>query len=355
MKYLFSIAFVFFSFIEYSFSQDASLIYKNIVNSTVTIITDNGSQGSGFFIAPNIIATNYHVIEGSTTASCYLNNSEIKYKIDGYLALDKAVDLILLKISGLNKPSIKLSTSDVSIGQKVFVIGSPIGLSATITDGIISGMRNFEGYKLIQMSAPISPGSSGGPVLNSRGELIGISVLQYKEGQNLNFAIPMNNLKILMDLKKDTPTSLSKLSESNYYSNVRLRIGQKYAGGIIFYIDKSGQHGKVCAENDLLNNYGFSAFTYEEAKLKCNLLNLNGYDDWYLPSYDELKQMRTNQHLIPGLQTKENSSYWSTTSWIDNKGEESKINNYIMYFGETKYANHDGFTNHLRVRAIRLF
>jgi hypothetical protein len=355
MKYLISVVITLFCFIGSYFSQDASLIYKSTVNSTVTIITDNGSQGSGFFIAPNIIATNYHVIEGSSVADCYLNNSDIQYKIDGYLAVDKAVDLILLKVSGLDKPAIKFSTSLVSIGQKVFVIGSPKGLSASITDGIISGMRDFDGYKLIQMSAPISPGSSGGPVLNQKGELIGISVLQYKEGQNLNFAIPMENLKILMDFKRDFPMSLSKLSENQYTENKGLRIGQHYAGGIIFYIDKTGQHGLVCSETDLFNSSGYSAFTYQEALLRCNQLVLNGFDDWYLPTYDELIQIRINKNSIPGLETKEYSSYWSTTSWINNKGEESKINNYVMYFGETKYANHDGFTNHLRVRAVRGF
>jgi S1-C subfamily serine protease len=85
-------------------SQDATLIYKGTANSTVTIETDL-SLGSGFFVAPNIIATNYHVIEGATHAFCYLNNSEVKYKIDGYLAADKSVDLILLKVSTLTKPA----------------------------------------------------------------------------------------------------------------------------------------------------------------------------------------------------------------------------------------------------------
>jgi hypothetical protein len=208
------------------FSQEASLIYKNTVNSTVTIETDNG-LGSGFFVAPNIIATNYHVMEGATNANCYLNNSDTKYKIDGYIGADKSVDLILLKVSTLNKPIIKFASTEVSIGQAIYVIGSPKGFPATISDGIISGKRDFEGYKLLQMTAPISPGSSGGPVLNSNGELIGISVSQLKEGQNINFAIPKSYLEILLNFKKETPMALSTLynsteskkndSESNFY------------------------------------------------------------------------------------------------------------------------------------------
>ena len=143
MKNLIILSFV-LCFRNHFFSQDASVIYKNIVNSTITIITDEGSQGSGFFVAPNIIATNYHVMEGATNASCYLNNSDTEYKIDGYVGVDKSVDLILLKVSTLNKSAIKLAVSTASIGQKVYVLGSPRGLPATISDGIISGMRDFD-------------------------------------------------------------------------------------------------------------------------------------------------------------------------------------------------------------------
>jgi peptidylprolyl isomerase len=198
--------------VNYLFSQDASLIYKNTVNSTCTILTDNGSQGSGFFVAPNIIATNYHVVAGAASASCYLNNSDIEYQIEGYIGVDKSVDLILLKVSTLNKPAIKFASTPVSIGQKVYVLGSPRGLPATISDGIISGMRDFEGNKLLQMTASISPGSSGGPVLNSNSELIGISVSQLHDGQNINFAIPKSYLEILLNFKKEkTPMALSSL------------------------------------------------------------------------------------------------------------------------------------------------
>lgn len=196
------------------FSQDATAIYNKSVGSTVTIETDNG-LGSGFFVAPNIIATNYHVIEGATEAICYVNNSTTKYKIEGYVAADQNVDLILLKVLSLNKPALQMSTETVSPGQQVYVLGSPKGLPATISDGIVSGMRDFEGYKLIQMTAPISPGSSGGPVLNSKGQLIGISVMQLTEGQNLNFAIPKSYLELLIQFKKNEAIPISSLYNSS--------------------------------------------------------------------------------------------------------------------------------------------
>jgi hypothetical protein len=179
------------------YSQNAETIYKKTVNSTVTIETEEGF-GSGFFISTNLIVTNYHVIKGSVEAYCYSSNSPIKYKVQGYVAVDKSNDLVLLKIIGLNRPALMFAAGLPHPGQNIYVIGTPIGLSATISSGIISGLRNFNSRELIQITAPISPGSSGGPVLNSQGLLVGVSVSQLAEGQNLNFAIPAKHLRGLL-------------------------------------------------------------------------------------------------------------------------------------------------------------
>ena len=172
------VCFVLISF--FAAAQSAELVYKNNVNSTVTIETEIG-QGSGFFVGTNLIATNYHVIEGATEAFCYTNSSAAKYEIEGYAAVDKEVDLVILKVKGLNKPAIKMAASTPTPGQKVYVLGSPKGLPATITDGIVSGLRDWDGTKLIQISAPISHGSSGGPVLNANGLLVGIAVGAFED------------------------------------------------------------------------------------------------------------------------------------------------------------------------------
>lgn len=201
--------FVLISF--FAAAQSAELVYKNNVNSTVTIETEIG-QGSGFFVGTNLIATNYHVIEGATEAFCFTNSSAAKYEIEGYVAVDKEVDLVILKVKGVNKPAIKMSTSTPTPGQKVYVLGSPKGLPATITDGIVSGLRDWDGTKLIQISAPISHGSSGGPVLNANGLLVGIAVGAFEDGQNLNFAIPKSNLDLLLGFKKSYATPLSSLA-----------------------------------------------------------------------------------------------------------------------------------------------
>ena len=330
MKNLLILSFV-LSSVNHFFSQDASLIYKNTVNSTVTILTNNDSQGSGFFVAPNIIATNYHVVEGATNASCILNNSDIEYKIDGYIGVDESVDLILLKVSTLNKPSIKFAVTTASIGQKVYVIGSPQGLPATISDGIISGMRDFDGIKLLQMTAPISPGSSGGPVLNSNGELIGISVLQRTDGQNLNFAIPKSYLQILLDFKKDTPIALSSLISSE---KPKKEAPNSYSASII---GKPIRIGSIeVAQNDFPKT-----MIWNDAVKACTDLG-NG---WKLPTKYELNLMYLNKDKIGGFA---NSYYWSST-------EDSNDVAWIQSFG---YGYQGNFSKNLtinNVRAVRAF
>jgi hypothetical protein len=221
MKPIFTLIYLLFNIL--AFGQKAKEIYNMNVGSTVKIIADNG-QGSGFFVGPNIIATNYHVVEGATIAECEVNGSNFRYEIEGYVAADRDLDLILLKVKGLNRPKVLMASNPVSPGDPIYVIGSPLGLSATISDGIVSGLRAANGFQRIQISAPISPGSSGGAVFNDTGELIGIAVSTYLKGQNLNFAIPISYLKILLENKKSSPLPLvglyskpTSLPNANYF------------------------------------------------------------------------------------------------------------------------------------------
>lgn len=202
---------------SFAFGQSATEIAKNAIQSTVSIVAlDNTSQplgfGSGFIIEDELIATNVHVIEGSSSAYVLVNGQEKKYKIDGYLSIDKANDLVILKVSGLKQKSMTLNQGNIpEIGEKIYAIGNPKGFNGTFSEGIISGIRNFDNNQVLQITAPISPGSSGGPVLNLKGEVVGVAFATYSEGQNLNFAIPVeyllalkNNLGIL------TPVSTVK-------------------------------------------------------------------------------------------------------------------------------------------------
>ena len=193
-----------------------STVHLGIFDAQVNLL----ARGSGFFVGPNQIATNYHVIEailneGAIGGAKLVGKEEI-YAIEKIVAHSKNHDLAIVKVKGvkiigINVPALPLGDSDaVQIGDKVYVAGNPKGLEGTFSDGIISAIRPggvppLVRGKILQMTAPVSPGSSGGPVLNDGGEVIGISALGSIRGdaQNLNFAIPVNYLKVIMPT---TPT-----------------------------------------------------------------------------------------------------------------------------------------------------
>ena len=196
--------------------------------------------GSGFFVGDNLIATNYHVIEGAARGTAKLVGQFSTYTIEGVTATDKTNDLALLKVtmSGIN-PLPLGNSSDVKIGETVYVAGNPRGLEGTFSDGIISSRRDPYTKERLQMTAPISPGSSGGPVLNSKGEVIGISFMTLVGGQNLNFAIPSRYLTEL--LTKSTPAKPlaegnRSISAETYFTwgNTKYYLGD-YKGAIADY------------------------------------------------------------------------------------------------------------------------
>ena len=119
--------------------------------------------GSGFFVKPNIIATNYHVIEGAAKGTAKLIGKHTTHNIEGTTATDKTNDLALLKVTAYGTKPLSLGDSDtVRIGETVYVTGNRKGLEGTFSHGIISSRRDKHVKEYLQMTAPISPGSSGG-------------------------------------------------------------------------------------------------------------------------------------------------------------------------------------------------
>ncbi len=116
------------------------------------------------------------------------------------LATDKIRDLAIIKIHGKTFPALTLGNSDqIQVGEEVVAIGNPLGLELTVSNGILSGVRQTkEEGTFLQTTAPISHGSSGGPLFNMSGEVIGINTLYLEGGENLNFAIPVNDAKRLL-------------------------------------------------------------------------------------------------------------------------------------------------------------
>jgi len=186
---------------EESIESLPSLI-KRIKPSTVIIFVYNDKGeflklGSGFFINQNgDVITNYHVIQGASSAEIKTAD-EKTYPITYIVAVDEQNDLIRLSVNIPSKSVYPLSLNKTipEVGERIIVYGSPLGLENTVSDGIVSAIRDIPDYgRIIQITAPISPGSSGSPVLNMNGEVIGIATFQMIEGQNLNFAIPSEKI-----------------------------------------------------------------------------------------------------------------------------------------------------------------
>ena len=175
-------------------------IYSKISNAVVIIYTydKNGktlSQGSGVIInEKGLIYTNYHVFAGANKLIVKHKGNFVDY--EKIVGIDVQKDILILKFKANSLESIKIANSDlIKVGQKIYAIGSPLGFENTMTEGLVSGLRynKEEDKNYIQISAAISHGSSGGAVVNSNGELIGISSATIAKGQNLNFAIPVND------------------------------------------------------------------------------------------------------------------------------------------------------------------
>jgi len=150
-------------------------------------------SGTGFFISSSGTGiTNFHVLKGASTAIIKLND-KTTYKITEIIESNQDADLIKFKIENGNAlafPFLTVKTTELQKGEKIFVIGNPHGFESSVSEGIVSSLRETEGYEqVIQITAPISPGSSGSPVMTMDGKVIGVATFQYTEGQNLNFAV----------------------------------------------------------------------------------------------------------------------------------------------------------------------
>ena len=246
-KYLLTLLVLFFVCVygQITHAQDVPKLAEKILAATVYLeMTDTNekpiSYGSGFFVSSTSIVTNLHVVVGTAKGTAKLVDKPKTYRIQGIIATDTKNDLALLKVTVPGIKPIRLGDSNkVRIGEKVYVAGNPKGLEGTFSDGIISRISTQGNRKRLQMTAPISPGSSGGPVLNSTGEVIGVAFMTIEGGQNLNFAIPAKYVKTLLDTKTTlTPLSHVKehISAQTYYDrgNAKYHLGL-YQSAILDY------------------------------------------------------------------------------------------------------------------------
>lgn len=184
--------------------KSAREIASDAFRSVVLLVVEDDkrqplSLGSGFIVQEGLLVTNAHVIDGATTGYAKLIGKPRKYEITGIVARNELHDLALLKVEGMTAPEMAIADStSVAVGDPIYAIGNPKGLEGTFSAGIISGVRKLEHGALLQITAPISPGSSGGPVVNVDGQVVGIAVATFRGGQNLNFAVPASEIRKLL-------------------------------------------------------------------------------------------------------------------------------------------------------------
>ncbi|MCP5048887.1 MAG: tetratricopeptide repeat protein [bacterium] len=242
--------------------KDLPTLFAQVSQSVVLIKTfdSRGNQvglGSGFFISSQgHLVSNRHVFSGAHRAE--VQNKNGTFPIDNVVAEHSKYDLVRVqvKIGNRTVKALKVKNKIPKIGEKVLVIGNPMGLESTISDGIVSAVRTLKPYgKVIQITSPISPGSSGSPVLNMAGEVIGVATFQMQKGQNLNFAIPISRLG---DLSKIDNRDLASINFENdeliqsmtdpFDKGMVLFNVEKYEGAIDFFkqaVSKNPSHAEA--------------------------------------------------------------------------------------------------------------
>lgn len=168
------------------------------------------SSGSGFNVdSSGIVVTNLHVIRGATAIFVKFPGGD-RFQTVRLLGMDSEKDIAILKISGFDLPTVRLGNSNqITVGEVVVAIGNPQGFENTVSSGIVSGRRQTVNLTLLQVTAPISPGSSGGPIFNERKEVVGITTLTWIEdgSQNINFCIPINYVQGMLLNSQSIPLS----------------------------------------------------------------------------------------------------------------------------------------------------
>ena len=183
------------------------------------VVTDAAGKeiatGTGFLVSSDgKLITNHHVIEGAASAVAKSENGGL-FPVEGMLADDPKNDLVLLKLKGKDLPFLPLGKSEnIEVGTRIAIIGSPLGLEGTMSEGIVSAVRELQGdIRKLQITAAISQGSSGSPVMNAQGDVVGIAAALMRNGQALNFAVPVEfGIRLMARVTPSTVPQLLDLS-----------------------------------------------------------------------------------------------------------------------------------------------
>ena len=222
----------------YSYNEDGEMI----------------SSGSGFIaFEDDILITNAHVIEDASRIEI-ISEENNKYNVLGIIGYDLKKDIAIFKIENYKNLKRFPISKKIEIGDDVYAIGSPLGIKNTVSNGILSGIREEDGFEIYQYTAPISPGSSGGALLNKKGEVVGITYASIIDGQNLNLAIQISDVEKEYNKASDkTPIDLK------YKKLINSRIFASEKGKKIFNAFDS-----YSFEDTEINKWPFLTFTVEK-------------------------------------------------------------------------------------------
>ncbi|MDX2433241.1 MAG: trypsin-like peptidase domain-containing protein, partial [Desulfobacterales bacterium] len=309
-----------------SFAEvDLTNLVKKIQPAVVTVMTFDKNkkplgQGSGFFIDANgLLVTNYHVLKGAYHAVVKTYDGK-KYPVKYVVSKNKYMDLIKVLVD-LPKSSfrwINLTSNLPSIAERVVVVGSPMGLELTVSEGIVSAVRQIPDVgKILQISAPISSGSSGSPVVNMRGQVVGVVSFYLAKGQSLNFAVPSQYLINLKPAK--TPETLS---EWTYVVDRDGRFEKDNSG--VVHDTKTGLEWYAGPDKDM---------SWNQARSWVASLSVAG-GGWRMPTRKELGALYQK-----GAGTKNKTPLLKTTGWWVWSGETKSSSSAWGFFFGSGYEN----------------
>ena len=246
-------------------------LVHDIRPAVVTVIVYDVNQevasiGTGFFIDKyGHLITNYHVLDGRYTAKVKTADGST-YPIKLIVADNKATDLVkvLVDIPRKKFKWVKTVDSLPSIAEQILVVGSPMGLEQTVSEGIVSSIREIPAVgEFFQMSAPISPGSSGSPVINLKGQVVGVATFQMVRGQNLNFAVAAKSVSKLKPVKAGMSMSLWPFNNSLHQPRLAEKLcRQGYSFSINGEDQKALEFFKEAIEKDPENTMAWNGLGY---------------------------------------------------------------------------------------------
>lgn len=293
--------FFFLSTTTFLLAIDSENIYTSSVKSVVVIYAKKAKAdfvGTGFFsFSSDMILTCYHLVKNSSELQIK-DSSGNSIKAIGIVDFSERFDLALLKCENKGHTPLAFEPDLPSIGSKLYAIGCPKGLEFSLSDGIVSQIRNLGEGNQIQFTCPTSPGNSGGPILNSEGKIVGIVSWQYIAGQNLNFAVPIslalslnrqNSPKSLVENETIIPTS----------PNDSISAKEHYEKAIEYY--EKGLYEAAIKENtiaiqkdpknvEILNNLANSYFKVKQPK--------NAIEIWEMALKETIDQKISNTGKI---------------------------------------------------------